>query len=80
MRGAMSLKILEAIEEGALAMPDLFCVLIEAGDGASLSKLRRVQGQLQKQREAQRRDDALSAQERQKYYNFTLLLEKSGVN
>ena len=69
----MTLKILEAVAETTRSVGDLIGTLLEAGYGASISKLQYVQSKREQRRAREQRITTEENRVKQSYYSLLLI-------
>ena len=78
MRGDFTIKILEALQEQALASVDLLDVFLSAGYGASAGRMEFLAEQKRAEREVEKTQGNQTKVEYQRYYDILYRLKKQG--
>src|SRR3989344_4787607 len=79
MKGTVTLKILEDVAETTRSVGDLIGTLLEAGYGASISKLQYVQSKREQRRARGQRITTEENKGKQRYYSLLYQLKKDGL-
>jgi len=79
MKGDITLKILETIEEFAIGAADLFAAILSAGYGASSSKIQFELSKIQREHDRIAAREDLERQAKQRYRNLIYKLKMAGL-